>query len=375
MASSVLTAEHFTAPPRAAPAALPKIARSRVRDAGVVVLAWAVFAVISTIFSSLNRTHMNAPPEWGRTFAINLLSSEICSGPTFYFLWAVRRWPIAPGRWRSVLLYVVSVPVLVALMFAVYLPLRLWLFPTPVEQIKPRLGEYFYYECIMLVLVLGVVHAVEYQRSMRENQLRVSELNNHLMRSRLDVLRNELQPHFLFNALHSISTLMHRNVEAADEMIAQLGDLLRLSLERKSVQEAPLREELAVLAPYLNILRIRFGDRLSIDVDIDAELLDVVVPLFLLQPLVENAIRHGIERRAGAGRIAIRARAVDDSIEIRVTDDGAGLAQDGFREGIGLSNIRLRLEQLYGPRGTMSLNGAEHCGAEVAVKIPLRRRP
>jgi hypothetical protein len=374
MDSSALTAEDFTAPPRAGPVALPKIARSRVRDAVVVVLAWAVFAVISTVFSSLNRTHMNTPPEWGRTLGINLLSAEICSGPTFYFLWTVRRWPIGAGRGRSTLLYVVSVPVLVALMFVVYLPLRLWLFPTPFEQIKPRLGEYFYYECFMLVLVLGVVHAVEYQRSMRESQLRVSELNNHLMRARLEVLRNELQPHFLFNALHSISTLMHRNVDAADEMIAQLGDLLRVSLERKSVQEAPLREELAVLAPYLNILRIRFGDRLSVDVDVDPALLDATVPLFLLQPLVENAIRHGIERRAGAGRIAIRARAVDDSIEIRVTDDGAGLTHNGFREGIGLSNIRLRLEQLYGPRGTMSLNGSKDSGAEVAVKIPLRRR-
>jgi LytS/YehU family sensor histidine kinase len=222
----------------------------------------------------------------------------------------------------------------------------------------------------MLILVLGMVHAVEYQRSMRESQLRVSELKNSLMHARLEVLRNELQPHFLFNALHSISTLMHRNVEAADEMIAQLGDLLRLSLERKSVQEAPLREELAVLAPYLSILRIRFGDRLSIGVDVEPTLLEATVPLFLLQPLVENAIRHGIDRRAGAGRIEIRARSVDDSIEIRVADDGAGLTQNGFREGIGLSNIRLRLEQLYGARGSMSLNGNPDSGTEVAVKIP-----
>jgi signal transduction histidine kinase len=364
----------FTVPPRVAPQALPKIVRSRVRDAVIVFAAWAVFAAISSVFSSLNRTHMNAPPEWGRTFAINLLSAEISSGPTFFFLWAVRRWPIGAGRWRSVLLYVVSVPVLVAAMFAVYLPLRLWLFPTPLEQIKPRLAEYFYYECFMLVLVLGVVHAVEYQRSMRESQLRVSELNNHLMRARLEVLRNELQPHFLFNALHSVSALMHRNVEAADEMLAQLGDLLRLSLERKSVQEAPLREELAVLAPYLNILRIRFGDRLSIGVDVDPALLDVTVPLFLLQPLVENAIRHGIERRAGAGRIEICARPVDSWIEIRVADDGAGLAPTGFREGIGLSNIRLRLEQLYGARGSMSLDGRPDSGTEVAVRIPRERR-
>jgi two-component system, LytTR family, sensor kinase len=370
MESSVLIADASTVPPHAAAGGLPKIARSRVRDAVAVFVAWAVFAVISALFSSVNRSHMNAPPEWGRTLALNLLSSEICSGPTFFFLWAVRRWPIGPGRWRYAFLYLASLPVLVALMFVAYLPVRLWLFPTPFDQIRPRLAEFFYYDCFMLILVLGMVHAVEYQRSMRESQLRVSELKSSLTHARLEVLRNELQPHFLFNALHSISTLMHRNVEAADEMIAQLGDLLRLSLERKSVQEAPLREELAVLAPYLSILRIRFGDRLSIGVDVDPTLLEATVPLFLLQPLVENAIRHGIDRRAGAGRIEIRARSVDDSIEIRVADDGAGLTQNGFREGIGLSNIRLRLEQLYGARGSMSLNGNPDSGTEVAVKIP-----
>src|SRR5438876_6001916 len=158
---------------------------------------------------------------------------------------------------------------------------------------------------------------------------------------------------------------MHRNVEAADRMTAQPGDLLRLSLERKSVQEAPLREELRVLEPYLNILRIRFGDRLSIGVDVDPALLDATVPLFLLQPLVENAIRHGIDRRAGAGRIDIRARAEGDSLEIVVADDGAGIPPNGIREGIGLSNIRLRLEQLYGTRGSLALKGDPESGTEV----------
>lgn len=372
MASAVLIADDSTLPPHAA-RGMPRVTRSWVHDAAVVVLAWGAFGVITAIFASLNRTHVNAPPDWGRTLGINLLSSEICSGPTLAFLWAVRRWPIGPERWRYAFLYLASIPVLVALMFAAYIPVRLWLFPTPFDQIKARLGEVFFYDCFMLILVLGMVHAVEYQRSMRESQLRVSELRSNLMQARLEVLRNELQPHFLFNALHSISALMHRNVEAADEMIAQLGDLLRLSLERKNVQEAPLRDELAVLAPYLNILRIRFGDRLCIGVDVDPGLLDATVPLFLLQPLVENAIRHGIDRRAGAGRIEIRARSVDDSIEIKVADDGAGLSQTGFREGIGLSNIRSRLEQLYGSRGSMSLNGSPDTGTEVAVKIPRHR--
>ena len=368
MNGSVLTANVSTQP---APArALAPAARSGLRDAAVIVAIWTVVALLSAGFGGLNRIYSDQPPEWGRLLTMNLLAFELCIPATLVFVWAVRRWPLGAGRWRYAPFYLGAIPVLVVLKYAIYLPIRLWWFPTPLAQIKSHLIESFFYEGLMLTLVVGVVHAVEYQRSVREGHLRASQLENHLTRARLEILRNELQPHFLFNALHSISTLMHRNVDAADEMLAQLGDLLRLSLERKSVHEAPLREELSVLEPYLNILRIRFGDRLSIGVDVDPALLDVTVPLFILQPLVENAIRHGIDRRAGAGRIDIRARAAGDSIEISVADDGAGLSRNGFHEGIGLSNIRMRLEQLYATRGTIALNGNPESGTEVVVRIP-----
>jgi two-component system, LytTR family, sensor kinase len=374
MNGSVLTADASTIPPLAQ--AGPATSRSGVRGAVVVVAVWAVVALVSAPFSALNRIYANQPPEWVRAFALNLLAFELCAIPTFVFLWAVRRWPLGAGRWRYAPLYLAAIPVLVALKEAIYLPIRLWWFPTPtLSEIKPHLIESFFYEGFMLAMVLGVVHAVEYQRSVRDGQLRASQLANHLTRARLEILRNELHPHFLFNALHSISTLMHRNVEAADEMLAQLGDLLRLSLERHDVQQAPLREELLVLEPYLNILRIRFGDRLSIGVDVDPALLEVTVPLFLLQPLVENAVRHGIERRAGAGRIDIHARATEDHLQISIADDGAGLSQNGIREGIGLSNIRLRLEQLYGPRASIALEGNPQSGTEVTVTIPRGRGP
>ncbi|HYS07773.1 MAG TPA: histidine kinase [Myxococcales bacterium] len=373
MNGSALTA---TASPltAAAPARPVRVMlRSVLRDVTVIVGIWAVVALVSAGFSTLNRIHTGQPPEWQKAIALNLLSFELCTGSTLVLLWGVRRWPLGAGRWRYAPLYLGAIAVLVVIQFAIYLPLRVWLFPTPPGMIKQHLIESFFYEVFMMALVLGVVHAVEYQRSLREGQLRASQLENHLTRAKLEILRAELQPHFLFNALHSISTLMHRNVEAADEMLAQLGDLLRLSLERKNVQEAPLREELAVLAPYINILRIRFGDRLSIRVDVDPALLEVTVPLFILQPLVENAIRHGIDRRAGAGRIEIRARAEGESVEISVADDGAGLSQNGLREGIGLSNIRLRLEQLYGTRGAVALQGNPESGTQVTVKVPRSR--
>src|SRR5438105_2909720 len=370
MNGSVLMANASTLSPAAPARALSPRPRSGLRDVTVIVAVWAVVALLSAGFSALNRIYSNQPPEWERALALSLLGFELCSGSTLVLLWGVRRWPLGAGRWRHVPLYLAAIAVLVVMQYAIYLPIRLWWFPTPVTMIKQHLIESFFYEAFMLAMVVGVVHAVEYQRSLREGQLRASQLESHLTRARLEILRNELQPHFLFNALHSISTLMHRNVDAADEMLAQLGDLLRLSLERKSVQEAPLREELSVLEPYLNILRIRFGDRLSIGVDVDPGLLDVTVPLFILRPLVENAIRHGIDRRAGAGRIDICARAEGDSIEIGVADDGAGLSQNGLREGIGLSNVRLRLEQLYGTRGSIALKGNPEPGTQVTVKIP-----
>jgi len=342
------------------------------RDAAVVIAVWALVAVLAAGFSTLNRIYSDQPSDWERTLALSLFGFELNSGSTLIFLWAVRRWPLGAGRWRYSPLYLAALLVLVAIKYAIYLPARQWWFPAPALQIKQHLIESLFYDGFMLAMVVGVIHAVEYQRSLREGQMRAAQLESHLTKARLEILRNELQPHFLFNALHSISTLMHRNVEAADEMLAQLADLLRLSLERKSVQEASLREELSVLEPYLNILRIRFRDRLSIGVDVDPALLDATVPLFILQPLVENAIRHGIDRRAGAGRIDIRAHAAGELLEISVADDGAGLSENGIREGIGLSNIRLRLEQLYGSRGAIALKGNPESGTEVVVRIPQR---
>jgi LytS/YehU family sensor histidine kinase len=266
------------------------------------------------------------------------------------------------------------ISILVVVKYSLYLPIRQLFYPVHGATVSHMVMKNFFYEFFEMAAVVGVIHAVQYARSLREGKLRASQLESLLSKARLEVLRSELQPHFLFNALHAISTLMHRNVDAADEMLTQLGDLLRLTLERKSVQEVPLREELSVLEPYLNIVRIRFGDRLTISVDVDPELLDVHVPLFVLQPLVENAIHHGIARRAGSGRIEIRARRAGDLVEISVSDDGAGIDAATNSEGIGLSNTRMRLEQLYGPAGRLMLRGHPDSGAEAMVTVPQEHR-
>jgi LytS/YehU family sensor histidine kinase len=325
--------------------------------------------VLSGGSAALNRIHANEEPHWGRALGLSMLDWSLETGFILVLVWMVRRWPLGLGNWRAAPAYLGAIIAMLAGKYGVYFPLRQHLYRLP-ASFYSHLVEALFYEALVMALIVGVVHGVESQRLLRAGRLRAAQLEANLTQARLAILRSELQPHFLFNALHSISALMHKNVEAADEMVAQLGDLLRLSLERKHAQEVSLREELSVLEPYLNILRIRFGDRLSIGVDVDPALMEARVPLFILQPLVENAIRHGIERRAGAGRIDIRARAEKDSVRITVTDDGAGIQGNGVMEGIGLSNTRTRLEQLYGPRGTLSLNGHAQPGTEVAVTIP-----
>ncbi|HEV2129507.1 MAG TPA: histidine kinase, partial [Longimicrobiaceae bacterium] len=198
-----------------------------------------------------------------------------------------------------------------------------------------------------------------------------------LTRAQLDVLKMQLHPHFLFNTLNAISALMHRDVPAADRMLARLGDLLRLSLEKAGTQEVTLRDELEFLEPYLEIEQTRFGDRLKVEWTIDSEALDAMVPHLILQPLVENSIRHGIAPRAAPGRIEISAQRSNGSLQLEVRDNGRGLNQgDQMRStGVGLSNTRARLAQLYDGSHSFEVGGAPEGGVVVAMEIPFRPAP
>jgi LytS/YehU family sensor histidine kinase len=228
---------------------------------------------------------------------------------------------------------------------------------------------------MMYAGLIGLVHALSYYRLFRDREVRNSQLETRLARSQLQVLRAQLQPHFLFNTLNSIAALMHRDVESADRMVTRLGDLLRLSLSHTERQEVPLRQELAFLEKYLDIQRTRFRDRLTARVSADADALDGLVPSLILQPLVENAIRHGIEPRAAAGRVDVRARLDGDALVVEVEDDGPGLSPDARGEpngcGIGLANTRARLEQLYGDRQRLTLSNGPG-GLLVRVELPYR---
>jgi len=225
--------------------------------------------------------------------------------------------------------------------------------------------------------ILGLVIAAESSRRARRDQIAASALGTELAEARLAALRAQLNPHFLFNAMHSIAMLVRRNDNVtAVTMIAGLSDLMRSFLDDHPPQEVSLREELAFLDRYLAVERLRFQDRLEVRIETDPRALDGLVPNLVLQPLVENAIKHGISRRAAAGRLEIEARSGNGTLTLTVKDDGPGLNGAGdATQGIGLRNVRARLEHLYGSGHSFTLVEPPGGGALATVTLPYRVRP
>ena len=228
---------------------------------------------------------------------------------------------------------------------------------------------------IIYWMILFGGQVIDYNRRLREEELRASLLQSQLAMAQLQALKMQLHPHFLFNTLHAISALVGKNPEAADKMIARLSDLLRMSLESDGAQEVLLEQELEFLQGYLDIQKTRFGDRLSVVMDIDADVLHALVPNMILQPLVENAIKHGIAPRSSGGNIAITVSRRDGFLNIQIEDDGPGLpsqAASGITFGVGLSNTRARLEQLYRGAHRFELSNAAEGGLLVELEVPFR---
>ncbi len=237
--------------------------------------------------------------------------------------------------------------------------------PVSIFQFHPNFLTYW--------VIVGLSHAFDYYRKFRERELRNAQLETRLAQAQLQVLKMQIQPHFLFNTLHAISTLMHKDVEAADRMMAQLSDLLRITLESDGVQEVSLKQEMEFLQGYLEIEKTRFQKRLAIETKIAPETLDAQVPNLILQPLVENAVRHGIEPRSVPGKIEILAKKENGTLQIKITDDGRGLKNRDLKEGIGLTNTRARLQQLYGEDFKFELGNSSGKGFVVNLVIPFKR--
>jgi two-component system LytT family sensor kinase len=286
-----------------------------------------------------------------------------------------RLFPLEAGRWRGSLAVHLACSALFSL---AYMIVRAWIGQWQsasgfVEAFKPLLVKTWHFNLLVYWVIIAVTQAAEYYRKFRERELSALELEKRLAQAKLQALQMQLNPHFLFNSLHAVSALMHRDVEVADRMLTQLGDLLRAALANTDTQEVPLRQELDFLRRYLEIEQTRFGDRLAVTMEIAPETLDAWVPNLILQPLVENAIRHGIEPHAKAGRIELRAVRQDGMLALEVSDSGAGLrGGPPANEGVGLSNTRARLRELYGAKHHFELRDGSEGGFRVRLSIPFR---
>lgn len=233
---------------------------------------------------------------------------------------------------------------------------------------------FFALDVVTYWAIVGAVHAYEYYRESKEREVSAARLETRLTEARLQALRAQINPHFLFNTLNAISTLALRGegTEVTDA-IGRLSDLLRRSLDDERDQEIPLSEEVELLDGYVEIMRIRFGERLRIDRDVDTSLLDALVPPLVLQPLVENAILHGVMTDPSGGRVRIVVQRDDGAVLLSVHDSGPGFADSASEiGGIGLGNTRVRLEELYGPDAELTIGTSTEGGALVSVRLPYR---
>lgn len=226
--------------------------------------------------------------------------------------------------------------------------------------------------------VVFVNHTIDYYRRLQEQVVHAAKLKTELVNAQLDALRGQLQPHFLFNTLNAIAVLIEENPFAARKTVNLLSDLLRMTLEHQQEREVPLSREMEFITRYLQIYEVRFGSRLTVDIRVDTDTNDLLVPYLILQPIVENALRHGIEKIPGVGIIRMKAFRNDGFLRLVVSDSGPGLSnpemQCVINSGVGLRNTRNRLEHHYGEQGRLDITDSNLGGLEVIISIPFHRQ-
>ena len=344
---------------------------------------WALSITLWTLWGlySANQTALfisvsgREPIEFAELLRGSLASAWVWALCTPVILWLAQRFRIERGNWRTRLpLHLAASVVVLLLDVLVSYLVRIYLNGAANISFLGLLLYYIDLTFAFYFVIVAIKHALDYYGWYRERQVQAAHLEHQLTKAQLQVLKMQLQPHFLFNTLNAISELVHEDADTADRMITRLGDLLRSSLDLAGRQEVPLKQELEFLKAYLEIEQTRFRDRLEVRMQIDPDALDGRVPNLILQPLVENAIKHGTAPRAAAGLIEIFAARQETHILIEVRDNGGGLAANvgSFREGVGLRNTRARLRQLYGPAHRFELRNRTGGGAIVTMVIPYR---
>jgi two-component system LytT family sensor kinase len=337
---------------------------SRARAWLAVWSGWTALALFFAVSSSLTYRSTGRPANWTLSLERSLLEWWLWALLTPLVVWLARRFPVH----RRVAVRNASLHVAFGLIVATAKTLG----DRAVFALATGFWMYFLASTLALQLVIyGAIvtaaHGVEYYRRSRERE----QLEAQLAETRLQMLSMQLQPHFLFNTLNTIAEMVHEDPEVADTMIAGLSGLLRKTLDLGSTQEIALVEEIDLMSRYLEIQKARFGERLRVSTVVSDEALEARVPALLLQPIVENAIRHGLAARLDAGRIDVEARTDHLALVIRVSDDGPAHAETmAGGEGVGLGTTRARLQAMYGGRASLTLAPGDNGGAQVTIRIP-----
>ncbi len=347
----------------------------------LIAAAWTLFGIFFASEAIVTRAYAGRPLNVGQTVTIWLICAYIWLAATPFILILTRRFPLDRQSWlKNTLIHIFLSSVFAIALLSVYVVITAWIGLQPADRslwanLRSQYIGTFHSEVLTYWAAVGLTHALIYYRKFREREIRASQLEAQLARAQLDALRMQLQPHFLFNTLNTISVLMKENVELANHLLLRLSDLLRLALRNNDTHEVTLREELEFLRNYLEIEQTRFQDRLTVRYDIDEQAEDAQVPNLILQPLVENAIRHAVAPQPGKSIVEIRAVRSNGNIEIQVVDDGPGMQPATANgKGIGLSNTRARLDKLYGSAHSFQLSPADGRGLRVTVVLPYHTR-
>lgn len=342
---------------------------------------WGIWALMGLYMASWDLA-MYPSASIFRMLMLNLLQNGTWGLLGLFLLWLANHRPIetlAWSHWRVWALHLLASVVVAALGLLIAYLISLWVqsdeWKKPLDLAMVLKGlprfyrAYFHTNLLFMWAVVASFHGLRIYRKYKAREVEAARLETRFAEAQNLALRMQLQPHFLFNTLNSISALVHSNPDGADEMISRLGDFLRTTLDAPHEQLLPLRRELAFIQDYLAIEQIRFQDRLRVEVQLPADLMELRVPSFILQPLVENALKHGLADRPQGGTLTIRGRRESGSLVLEIQDDGEGFTPG--REGVGLANVRSRLGLLYKGRGQLDLLGAAGRGTLVILRLPL----
>jgi two-component sensor histidine kinase len=349
------------------------------RNALIIFAFWTFIGTYSSIQVHISWGMAGRPMTWERAFFSEFTYAYAACALTPFVLALARRFPIERQHWfRNLLIHVAVMPI-----FSAVIKLTWDVIASPpdyythtgftYEKMFRSILSVSDFGAILYGLIVLMHHATEYYRRYQQGTVQAAQLQTQLAQAQVRSLKMQLHPHFLFNTLNSISALIQEDPEGAEAMIARLSDLLRRALENSAAEEIPLRQELDFLNLYLEIERIRFEERLRVEFDIEPVTEEALVPNLLLQPLVENAIRHGIANRVKDGHIRLSAKKRGGDLLLKIADNGSGLSAQGIlslKEGVGLTSTRGRLERLYGSGQRLQLEASESGGVIARIVLP-----